>query len=100
MVRRRGKRIRRDVYSSNIQKYSVYPRPAGGRGGSRGTPNTSQLQPGDKISLRIISVDEEGRGVGIYRGVKVIVEGAEPGVQVSVVIRKVEGDTAYAELAY
>ncbi len=99
MVRRRGKRIRRDVYSSNIQKYSVYPQPRHPEHEPK-RASTGKIKRGDTINVRIIDIDDDGRGIGYYMGMKVIVEGVEPGIQVKVRVDKVEGDTIYGTVTF
>ncbi|MEB3851624.1 MAG: TRAM domain-containing protein [Desulfurococcales archaeon] len=95
MARRRGKRVRRDVYSSNIQRLSVYPNPRSPR---ESRPQAvRQLRPGDVVEIRVVELDDDGRGIGYYKGARVIVDDVEPGIQVKVRISRVEesGRLAY-----
>jgi len=95
-LRRRKKAGRRvDVYSSNIKRYSVYPtyRDAG----QRSREARAEIPAGEVFEVRISGLDEDGRGVGSYRGYRVLVEAASPGERVRVRVKSVKGRTLYAE---
>ncbi|MEB2836155.1 MAG: hypothetical protein GSR80_000173 [Desulfurococcales archaeon] len=91
---RRRKRVRRDIYSSNIQRLSVYPSAA--RHGAPDPRAGKPPSPGDVVSVRIVSLDEDGRGIGYYRGFKVLVDDVEPGINLKVKIVSVEEDAIRA----
>lgn len=96
-MRRRRKETRRvDVYSSNISRYSVYPdyREAGAEGKQAREP---AVRVGELIEIRVVSIDEDGYGVGSYKGYKVLIEAASPGERISAKVKAVRGNTIYAE---
>lgn len=96
-MRRRRKETRRvDVYSSNISRYSVYPdyREAGTQGKHAKRP---EVRIGDLIEVRIVSIDEDGYGIGSYRGYRVLVEAASPGERINARVKAIRGNTIYAE---
>ena len=93
MPRRRGKRVRRDLYGASLSRLSVYPQ-AGGPGEGRPEPP----EPGDVLRVRIQSLDEDGAGVGFYRGYRVVVDGASPGETVEALVERVHKRTIYAKV--
>ena len=90
MVRRRGKRVKSNLYGVNVSRLSVYPQARIPEEGRR------PPKPGSRIRVHIASVDEEGRGVGSYMGYRVVVDGGEPGESVEAVVTRVSGSTIYA----
>ncbi len=93
VLRRRGRKSRRtDVYTSNLSKMSVYPR------FNRYDDRKSQeIKEGDVIKVRIIGIDDSGRGIAYYKNVKVLVEDAIPGSEVVCKVVRVSGNLAYAK---
>jgi predicted RNA-binding protein with TRAM domain len=89
----RRRRIRREPYSLDVKRYSVYPTRSSG-GEERRVP----LSPGERVVLKITALDEHGRGVGVYKGFKIIVEDAVPGSRVEAVIVGREGRILRAKL--
>ncbi len=91
----RGKKVRRDVYQTDMRRFSIYPtyrKPVENKG-------MKHLKPGDTVRVRISGVDDDGRPTAVYLGYTIIVEGdVEPGSEVRVEIARVEGRTAIARL--
>ncbi|MEB3817008.1 MAG: TRAM domain-containing protein [Desulfurococcales archaeon] len=80
-------------YSLDLRRLSVYPSFKPHRSGGE-----TSLRIGDIVRVHILSMDDEGRGVGYIRGCKVIVEDAEPGTDVVVKIVGAEGRTFHGQL--
>ncbi len=76
-------------YSVDVQRFSIYHREE--RGNRKRT-----LQVGDEVNVIISEMDELGRGVVHYRGIKIAVPKAVPGEKVRIRITKVNGSTAQA----
>lgn len=77
-------------YTSDVQRFSVYPRIT--------APQEEVLKPGMTIVININNIDEKGQGVASYRGKKIIVYNASLGSRVKVKLTKVQGDVAYGEI--
>lgn len=77
----RRRRVGREPYSLDVKRYSVYPTRS-----SRGDEKRAPPSPGERVTLRITALDEHGRGVGVYRGFKIVVEDAVPGSRVEALI--------------
>ncbi len=90
MARHKARKHRWNPYTSEVQRFSVYPRIQ--------VPREEQLKPGDEITVSIRDVDEKGRGIASYRGKTVIVYNASLGSRVKARIVKIAGDTVYAEI--
>jgi predicted RNA-binding protein with TRAM domain len=88
----RRRRIGRGPYFLDVKRYSVYPSQSSKRE-ERKPPS-----PGERVTLRITALDEHGRGVGVYRGFRVIVEDAVPGSRVEALIIGREGGSLRARL--
>ena len=76
-------------YSVDVQRFSIYHREE--RGGRR-----KSLQVGDEINVTINEMDELGRGVVHYRGVRIVVPKAVPGEKVRVRVTRIDGNAAQA----
>ena len=94
MPRRRGKRAGRSIYTSSLSRLSVYPH--AGRPAEEKLPQPPE--PGDVILVRVNSIDEDGAGVGVYRGFRVLVDGASPGETVEALVDRVARRTIYAKV--
>ena len=90
MTRQRMRKHSWDPYTSEIQRFSIYPRVK--------TEEQTGLKTGDIVTLNIKEVDDKGRGLAVYKGLKIIVYNANPGSTVKARIVKITGDTAYAEI--
>ncbi len=90
MARHRARKHRWNPYTSEVQRFSVYPRIQ--------VPREEGLRKGQEITVTIRDVDEKGRGISSYRGKTVIVYNASLGSKVKARIVKVVGDTVYAEI--
>lgn len=77
-------------YSSDIQRFSIYPRIQ--------TRNDAELRVGSVVQLSISDIDEKGRGVATLNGKTIIVYNASLGAKVKAKIVKVLGDKAFAEV--
>ena len=87
-------RKRKDPYTRDIYRYSIYPRTPKP---SENLPNT--LSRNEEIILEIRDMDDKGRGISRYRGRTIIVYGgATVGDKVKVRIEKVYGDHAVARV--
>lgn len=78
-----------DPYTSEVQRFSIYPKL---------NIDSSDLKIGDVITLSINEVDEKGRGLANYRGRRVVVYNASLGSVVKARIVKVTQDAVYAEI--
>jgi len=86
---RRRKQHSWNPYTSEIQRYSIYP---------QYNTDSFDLKTGDVITVSINEVDEKGRGLVNYRGRKVIVYNASLGSTVKARVVKITQDTVYAEI--
>ncbi len=78
-------------YTSEVQRFSIYPRIQTDRG-------DNVVRVGEVIMLSINDVDEKGRGIASYHGRKVIVYNASLGSRVKAKVVKIAGPTIYAEI--
>ncbi len=90
MARHRARKHRWNPYTSEVQRFSVYPRIQ--------VPREERVRIGEEITVTIRDVDEKGRGIANYRGKTVIVYNASLGSKVKAKIVKATGDTLYAEI--
>ncbi len=75
-------------YSVDVQRFSIYHRE------ERGVRRS--LQVGDEVNVVINEMDELGRGVVHYRGVRIVVPKAVPGEKVRIRITRINGNAAQA----
>ncbi len=75
-------------YSVDVQRFSIYHRE------ERGVRRS--LQVGDEVNVVINEMDELGRGVVHYRGVRIVVPKAVPGEKVRIRITRINGNVAQA----
>lgn len=81
-----------DVYTRDIQRYSIYPR-------QQPQPEAELLTPGKTFTVEIRDVDDKGYGVSVVNGVKVLVKGgATVGDKVKIRIESVRRDHAIASV--
>ena len=76
-------------YSVDVQRFSIYHRE------ERGSRKRA-LQVGDEVNVMINEMDELGRGVVHYRGIRIVVPKAVPGERVRIRIIRIDGNTAQA----
>jgi predicted RNA-binding protein with TRAM domain len=95
LVRPRKKR-RKDVYSTDMNRLSVYP------SYKRPEEKTGRIQfrRGETIKVRVSGQDDDGRPTGVYKGYRVvIIEGdAMPGEEVMVEVQEYKSGIVYARL--
>ncbi len=91
VARHRKRKHSWNPYTSEVQRFSIYPR-------IRTDTGDNTVRAGETITVSIREVDEKGRGVASYRGKKVIVYNASLGSTVKARIVKVSGDTLFAEI--
>ncbi|WP_448579091.1 TRAM domain-containing protein [Thermosphaera sp.] len=77
-------------YTSDVQRFSIYPRIQ--------QPKDDSLKPGMILTLNINDMDQRGNGIVSLKDTKIIIYGASLGSKVKVKISRVVGDTAYAEI--
>lgn len=77
-------------YSSNIQRFSIYP--------SIRNPEERSLRIGDVITVNIYDIDEKGNGVVRYGDKKIIIPNATSGSRVKIKIIKIQGDIAVGHI--
>ncbi len=95
MVRRR-KRVRRDPYGTNLDRLSVYP--SYRKHVKKSEPRPPRLSAGDRVKVRIVNVDDDGKPMGKYNIYTIVVDGeVMPGEDVVVEIVSVQGRTAWAK---
>jgi predicted RNA-binding protein with TRAM domain len=63
----------------------------------KGQEERVALKEGDVIEVRIVGLDETGRGIAYYRGYKVIVDDVTPGSKVVCKLLRVTGNIAYGK---
>ncbi len=90
VARHKARKHKWNPYTSEIQRFSVYPRIQ--------TPKEEGIRTGDIFTVSIRDVDEKGRGIANYRGKRVIVYNASLGSKVKVRALKIVGDTIYAQI--
>lgn len=91
MRRRRSNRREDAVYKSDVYSYSTYPR-------VRIDREESTVKPGNVYEVRILDVDDRGRGVGRVGSVRITIPQATVGDIVKVKILKVRGFEAQGEV--
>ncbi|PUA33559.1 MAG: hypothetical protein B7O98_03845 [Zestosphaera tikiterensis] len=77
-------------YNVDVQRFSIYDSYKEHKG--------REMQVGDELVISIKEMDSEGRGVGYHNNKKVIVPRAVLGEKVRVLIKKVDGNLAYASV--
>lgn len=93
MVRRGRKSKRGNVYYSNLSRMSVYPsfkKPTEEK-------TRERLREGDIIKVKIVGIDENGRGIAYYRSIKILIDDVMPGVEVMCKIIKAMGKIAFGK---
>jgi len=75
-------------YSVDVQRFSIYHREERG-------PRRS-LQVGDEVNVMVNEMDDLGRGIVHYRGIRIIVPKAVPGEKVRIRITRIDGNIAQA----
>lgn len=90
VARHKARKHRWNPYTSEVQRFSVYPRIQ--------TPREEVVRVGETLTVSIKDVDEKGRGIASYRGKQVIVYNASLGSKVRVKAVKIVGDTIYAQI--
>lgn len=90
MARHKARKHKWNPYTSEVQRFSVYPRIQ--------TPKEESVRVGETFTVSINDVDEKGRGIANYRGKRIIVYNASLGSRVKVKAVKVVGDTVYAQI--
>jgi predicted RNA-binding protein with TRAM domain len=90
VARHKARKHRWNPYTSEVQRFSVYPRIQ--------VPSEEGIRVGDEFIVSINNVDEKGRGIASYRGKRVIVYNASLGSKVRVKAVKIAGDTVYAQI--
>lgn len=78
-----------DPYSVNVQRFSIY---------YDKNVKTKTPQIGDELVVKIVEVDEEGRGIGYYNDFKVIIPRAVLGEKVRVAVKKIENKVLHASV--
>jgi predicted RNA-binding protein with TRAM domain len=93
-VRSRKKR-RTDVYRTDFNRLSIYPRYQVPKPGQE----LKRFSPGDIIKIRITGLDDDGRPTALIKGYTVVVKasGLEPGQEIKVVVENIDGKTIYAK---
>ena len=91
VARHRKRKHSWNPYTSEVQRFSIYPRVQTDTG-------ENVVKTGEILTLSIKEVDEKGRGIASYRGKKVVVYNASLGSTVKARVVKVVGDTVYAEI--
>jgi len=96
MSRRKNRKSRKEVYSVDVQKYSIYPRIPKP---DEYKPNGSELRPGSTLVVDIVDVDDKDRGIASYKGYRILVLGqATVGDRVKVRIERIIGNTVIASI--
>lgn len=89
MVRQRKRKHSWNPYTSEVQRFSVYPKISVG--------SEDSVKVGDTIVVSIDEVDERGRGYASYKGRRVIVYNASLGSTVRARVVKVSQESVLAE---
>ncbi len=92
MARHRRRKHTWNPYTSEIKRLSIYPDMSGRE------REEKPLKPGDVIEVIVNNMDDRGRGMAGYRGMRVIVFNSSVGSKYRVRIVRVSGNTAYAEI--
>jgi len=94
LIKRGYRSRRRDVYHSNLSRISVYP----SFKKYLREDEKKNIKEGDVVKVRIIGLDESGKGIAYYKGTKVLVEDVMPGMEVLCKIVKVIDGKAFAKV--
>ncbi len=93
MAKRGYKSRRKDVYRSNFSRTRVYP----SFKEYLKKEERKDVKEGDVVKVRIVGLDESGKGIAYYKGTKVLVEDVMPGMEVLCKIVKVIDGKAFAK---
>jgi len=87
-------RDHKEVYTRDYTRWSVYPKiPKPDEYGKK------SLRPGQILEVEIIDIDEKGRGVANYNGIKIKINGGGTvGDKVKIRILNQRGDEALGEV--
>ncbi|MEM4675538.1 MAG: TRAM domain-containing protein, partial [Nitrososphaerota archaeon] len=89
-VSRYNKKNKWNPYTSNIQRFSIYP------------PIKTQERPiikvGDTLTVEVYDINEKGQGVVYYKDKKIIIPNATSGSRVKVKVFKVQEDVVIAHV--
>lgn len=91
MARHRKRKHSWNPYTSEIQRLSIYPRVQVPR-------EENKPKVGDVIEVTVSDMDGKGRGLGEYKGYRIIVYNAGVGSRVKARVVKIAGDSIYAEV--
>ncbi|MEM1533272.1 MAG: TRAM domain-containing protein [Desulfurococcaceae archaeon] len=91
MTKQHRKKYSWDPYTSDVQKFSIYPQV--------NKYEHDNLKEGSIIEVIVTSSDPRGNGIALYKGKRVIMKGGSVGSKVRVKVTKVLGDTIYGEIA-
>lgn len=87
---RHHKRYQWSPYTSDLRRLSIYPQ--------INTQEERPLREGDSLVVNIYDIDDQGRGVVDYKGIKILVPNAMSGSKVKVKIVRVHGDVAVGQI--
>lgn len=87
---RHQKRHQWSPYTSDIRRLSIYPQ--------INAREERPIREGDSLVVNIYDIDEKGRGIVDYKGVKILIPNAMSGSRVKVRIVRVQGDTAVGQI--
>ena len=93
LAKRGYKSRRKDIYRSNFSRISVYP-------SFKEYLNKEErkgVKEGDVVKVKIVGLDESGKGIAYYKGTKVLVEDVTPGTEVLCKIVRVVDGKAFAK---
>ena len=90
MARHRRRKHSWSPYFSEVKKYSIYP--------SYRYEEPDKIRPGDVIEVLVRDLDDKGRGIGVYRGKKIILYGGSVGSIVKARVSYISGDIIYAKI--
>lgn len=100
---RSAKKRKRDPYSTNLERLSVYPSYRRSVSKAREAEREQGLREGSIIRVRISGIDDEGKPTGFYKGYEVSIEvrgrEPEPGESVTVRVKRISGRKVSGELA-
>ncbi|RLG83478.1 MAG: deoxyribonuclease [Thermoprotei archaeon] len=91
MARHKKRKHSWNPYTSEIQRLSIYPRVQVPK--EDDTPKTGEI-----IEVFISGMDDKGRGIGYFKGRKIIVRNASVGSKVRVRITHVGKDVMFGEI--